>query len=197
MGELGDPTKVAALLTLLAPGFIILWFRTRVVEGATPDFKQQLFHFALASAAYYGLIAPLFHVSGAVILPTWLWSLLFYALVPMLIGLVVGWITEHDWEYSWAEKLGMHFSHRIPTAWDFRFSRLPENSFILVTLKDGRSVAGRMAEGSFAASAKDGRDLYIRELWEAREDGEWVRLEPARGLLICGEDIRYIEFFGD
>jgi hypothetical protein len=129
MGELGDPTKVAALLTLLAPGFIILWFRTRVVEGATPDFKQQLFYFALASATYYGLISPLFHVSGAVILPMWLWSLLFYALVPMLIGLAVGWITEYDWEYSWAEKLGMHFSHRIPTAWDFRFSRLPEGQF--------------------------------------------------------------------
>lgn len=51
MSELGDPTKVPALLALLAPGFIILWFRTRLLEGATPDFKQQVFYFAIVSAA--------------------------------------------------------------------------------------------------------------------------------------------------
>ena len=205
MNDLGDPSKVPALLALLAPGFIILWFRSRVAEGATPDFKQQLFLFALVSAAYYGLVAPLFHISGGVRLPMWAWSIFFYVGVPLVIGIGLGWVTENDWEYAWAEKMGMHFSHRIPTAWDFRFGRLPENTFILVTLKDGQAVAGRMTDGSFAASAKDGRDVYIGELWsapegeggEGEEEGEWTKLEPERGLLICGEDIRFIEFFGD
>jgi hypothetical protein len=197
MSELGDAKDLPALLALLAPGFIILWFRTRVLEGATPDIKQQLFYFAVVSAAYYGLVAPLFNVAGGVPLQSWLWSLLFYFLVPATIGIAVGLMTQRDWEYVWAEKIGMHFAHRIPTAWDFRFGRLPEGTYLLVTLKDGTTVAGRMGRGSFSASAKDGRDVYISELWDAPDDGgEWTKLEPERGMLICGDDIRHVEFFG-
>jgi hypothetical protein len=184
------------LLALLAPGFIILWFRTRVLEGALPEFKQQLFYFAVVSGAYYGAVTPIFNVQTGVALSSWIWSLLFYFLVPVALGLVVGWITQFDLEYWAAEKLRMHFAHRIPTAWDFRFSRLPPGSFLLVTLKDGATVAGRMQDGSFAASAKDGRDLYLAEIWTVPDTGVWKKLEPARGLLICGDDIRHIEFFG-
>jgi hypothetical protein len=196
MSDLGDPANVAALLALLAPGFIILWFRARVVEGTPPDFKRELFYFALASAAYYGAVAPLFRLDEGVALPLWLWSILFYFLIPILLGVVIGWITQYDLEYSWAEKLGMHFAHRIPTAWDFRFSRLPAGAFVLVTLKDGTTVAGRWAETSFASSAKDGRDIYIAEVWDNPDNGAWVPLDPPRGMLLCGGDIRYVETFG-
>ncbi|HEX8622387.1 MAG TPA: DUF6338 family protein [Allosphingosinicella sp.] len=196
MGDLGDPTKVPALLALLAPGFIILWFRMRLVEGSTPDFKRELFYFALASAAYYGAVAPLFSIESGVALPLWLWSILFYFATPAVLGILVGWVTQHDLEYSWAETLGMHFAHRIPTAWDFRFSRLAEGAFILVTLKDGTTIAGRWAETSFASSAKDGRDVYVAEVWDIPDSGAWVPLDPPRGMLLCGGDVRYIEIFG-
>lgn len=194
--EIKDAKDLPLFLALLAPGFIILWFRTRVVEGATPDFKKEVFYFALASAAYFGAVAPLFDVAGGVTLRPVVWNILFYVMVPVAIGIVVGWITERDLEYVWAETLGMHFAHRIPTAWDFRFTRLPGDTFILVTLKDGTSVAGRMSQGSFAASAKDGRDIYVNEVWNAPELGDWEPLTPERGMLISGDEVRYIEFFG-
>lgn len=196
MSELGDPAKVPALLALLAPGFIILWFRTRVLEGATPEIKQQLFYFAVMSGAYYAALTPIFHMEGGRPLSPWAWGLLFYFIVPVAIGLIVGWITQFDLEYRVAEKLGMHFAHRVPTAWDFRFGRLPPGSFVLLTLKDGSMVAGRMLEGSFAASAKEGRDLYLGEIWTVPATGPWEKLEPPRGLLISGDEVRYIEFFG-
>lgn len=198
MGDLGDPKDIPALLALLAPGFIILWVRSRVVEGATLEFTQQLFYFAMVSAAYYGLFGPLFHASWGIALPGSVWSLLFYFLVPLAIAIVVGRITQRGLEYVWTEKLGMRFSQRIPTAWDYRFGSIDEGTFVLATLKDGTTIAGRMAMGSYAASAKDGRDLYIAELWKAPDKGssDWTKLEPERGALICGDDIRYIEVFG-
>lgn len=194
--EIKDAKDLPLFLALLAPGFIILWFRTRVVEGATPDFKKEVLYFALASAGYYALVAPLFDVAGGVRLPAVLWNILFYFAVPVALGIVVGRVTERDLEYAWAEKLGMHFAHRIPTAWDFRFTRLPGDTFILVTLKDGTSVAGKMSEGSFAASAKDGRDIYVQEVWNVPDVGDWQPLTPPRGMLISGDEVRYIEFFG-
>jgi hypothetical protein len=196
MGDLGDPKDVPALLALLAPGFIILWFRTRVVEGTTPDFKQQLLYFALVSAAYYAVATPLFDIERGVTLPGWAWSLLFYFFVPVLLGIAVGRGTQRGTEYKIAGKLGMRFSHRIPTAWDYRFSDISTDTYVLATLKDGTTVAGRMKEGSFAASAKDGRDLYVAELWDITEAGDWTPADPARGMLLCGDDIRYVEFFG-
>lgn len=197
MEGLGDPKNVPALLALLAPGFIILWFRTRVAEGTTPDFKQQLLYFALVSAAYYAVATTIFDVAWGVALPDGVWKLLFYFGAPVLLGVAVGLGTQRGAEYWMAERLGMRFSHRIPTAWDYRFREFSTETFLLVTLKDGTLIAGRMKEGSFASSAKDGRDIYIAELWQIAADGQWSIAEPARGMLLCGDDIRYVEFFGD
>ena len=57
-------------------------------------------------------------------------------------------------------------------------------------------LAGRWAETSFASSAKDGRDIYIAEVWDNPDNGAWVPLDPPRGMLLCGGDIRYVETFG-
>lgn len=198
MSELGDPKDVPQLLLLLAPGFIILWLRSRVVEGRTLDFKEQLFHFALVSAAYYGLVGPLFHSPNGIVLSEWVWRLLFYFALPAALGGVLGYVTQNDLEYRFFDRLNLRLSHRIPTAWDYRFSRLAKGTFVLVTLKDGSSAAGRMAERSFAASSRDGRDIYIQEMWEVPAGGgAWTRAEPARGVIVCGEDIRFVEVYGD
>jgi Family of unknown function (DUF6338) len=198
MGDLGDPSKIPALLALLAPGFIILWVRSRVVEGPTVEFSQQLFHFALVSAAYYGLIGPLFHVSRGLALPAWAWSILFYFAVPAALAYGIGLITKRGLEYAITERLGIRFLNRIPTAWDYRFGEVDEATFVLATLKDGTTIGGRMAFGSYAASAKDGRDLYIAEIWRLpdTEGGDWIPVMPRRGALICGDEIRYVEFSG-
>lgn len=139
---------------------------------------------------------PSFDIERGLTLPGWVWSLLFYFFVPVLLGIAVGRGTQRGTEYRFARKLGMRFSHRIPTAWDYRFSDISTDTYVLTTLKDGTTVAGRMKEGSFAASAKDGRDLYIAELWDISEIGDWTPADPVRGMLLCGEDIRYVEFFG-
>jgi hypothetical protein len=73
-----------------------------------------------------------------------------------------------------------------------------EATFVLATLKDGTTIGGRMALGSYAASAKDGRDLYIAEIWALpdKEGEDWTPVTPRRGALIKGEEIRFIEFSG-
>ena len=198
MGDIGDPKDVPALLALLAPGFIILWVRSRVVEGPTLEFTQQLFHFALVSAAYYGFFGPLFRLPWGLPLPSWIWSILFYFALPLAIAYGVGLITKRGLEYDLTERLGMRFLNRIPTAWDYRFGEYNERTFVLATLKDGTTIGGRLVPGSYAASAKDGRDLYIAELWELPEEegGVWRPMESPRGALICGDEIRYVEFSG-
>lgn len=196
--EFKDAKDVPALLALLAPGFIILWVRSRVEEGRSLDFKEQLFGFALVSAGYYGLAGPLFHVPSGVRLSLWLWSLLFYFALPCALAYAVGLITRNGLEYRLSERLGIRFLSRVPTAWDYRFGAVDDTTFVLATLKDGTTLGGRLAPGSYAAAAKDGRDLYIAELWRLPGDdtGDWEPVTPAHGALICGDEIRYLEFSG-
>jgi hypothetical protein len=198
LDNLGDPEKIPALLALLAPGFIILWVRSRVTEGPMLEFSQQLFQFALVSGAYYGFAGPIFQVPWGPTLPPWAWNILSYFALPLLLAYAVGRFTKAGLEYRVTEWLGIRFLNRIPTAWDYRFASVDEATFVLATLKNDTKIAGRFAFGSYAASAKDGSDLYIAELWDLpeAEGDDWSPVNPPRGVLISSDEIRYVEFSG-
>ena len=192
-----DPANIPKLLILLVPGFLILWLRTRLVGGVKPEFKEQLFYFAVFSAGYYGLVRPLFEMEGGLDLPLWLWGVLFYLGMPVLIGVILGLIAYYELDYRLAAKLKLHLSHRLPTSWDYRFSRIKRGTFVLVTTKDGAMVPGRLTRGSCVAASRDGGDLYVGEAWTIPAGGgPWRKARPPRGVLIRGEDIRFVEIFG-
>lgn len=49
--------------------------------------------------------------------------------------------------------------HPVPTAWDYYFSK-QEEAWIIVTLKNGKTIYGKFSEHSFASSDAEERDLY-------------------------------------
>jgi hypothetical protein len=84
----------------------------------------------------------------------------------------------------------------LPTAWDYLFEGLTPDTFVLVTLLDGTQVAGKMTNNSFASSSKEERDLYIQEVWEIGKKGDqWTPLNPPRGILLCGKNIKFVEVY--
>lgn len=85
----------------------------------------------------------------------------------------------------------------IPTSWDYRFSKINEAEWVRVTLKDGTKIAGYFGANSFASSVESERDLYIEEMYYTDICESWERLIPSRGILIKGEEIKYIEFLGN
>jgi hypothetical protein len=53
-----------------------------------------------------------------------------------------------------------------------------------------------MGRSSFASSSTSERDLYLEEVWEMHGANKpWTRLEPVRGVLLCGKDIQRVEIF--
>lgn len=193
--NLPEPSNIRELISLLAPGFILLWVRSRVVAGPTPSFQERLVSYALASAGYFAAVSPLFFVSWGLQLPSWLWNLLHDFLVPLAIGILIAHGEQRGWQYKVAGRLGLKFSHHIPAAWDFTFSRVEVSTFVLVTMGDGSQIAGLMSGASFASSSKDERDLLLEEVFLITDDGPWKPAEPSRSILICGKDIRLVEIF--
>lgn len=190
-----DADNWTTLAMLLAPGFLILGIRARFKEGAVPDLKDRAVSYAAVSAVYYAALRPLFDVPWGVVLPGWGWAFLYYFVTPCLIGLAMVISDQQEWFYRQASRFGLRLTHHIPAAWDFAFSNLETGNFLLVRLRDGTEYAGRMGQRSFASSNGGERDLYLEEIWTVREDGPWEKVEPTRGVLLCGGDIQAVEIF--
>ncbi len=195
MSDLPSAVNVKEIISLFAPGMILLWARGRVQGGPTPDLQDRFIAYGIASTGYFAAVSPLFYIQSGFVLPHWFWIVLHYALLPLLLGWGVAFASQRGWEYSVAKRVGLQFSHHIPAAWDFAFSRIPKNTYVLATLADGSQVGGLMGSTSFASSSKDERDLLIEDIWRVDEKNEWERADPPRAALLCGSDIRYIEFF--
>lgn len=83
--------------------------------------------------------------------------------------------------------------HPVPTAWDYYFSKQKE-SWIIVTLKNGKTIYGKFSNHSFASSDAEERDLYIEKTYNIKEDMTWVEDDKSNGILIAKGEVETIEF---
>ncbi|MFN3775269.1 DUF6338 family protein [Sphingomonas parapaucimobilis] len=195
MADLPSAAELTKIATLLVPGLIILGIRTRFKEGAVAELKDRVVGYGVASATYYAVVAPLFHLSWGVELTPWLWALSHYYITPLFIGLAIVWFDQSEWFYTICSKAGFRLAHHIPAAWDYAFSKLSRGTFVWVKLNSGTEYAGKMGRSSFASSSTAERDLYLEEVWTIEDNGPWKRKEPKRGVLLCGKDIQRVEIF--
>lgn len=93
------------------------------------------------------------------------------------------------------EFAGFNSIHAIPTAWEWKFSTTTEQRWVIVTLKDGATVAGWYSSESFASSEGSDRDLYIEKVYTIQSGGAWVETPRTDGILILKDNIRTVEFF--
>ncbi|EHQ4639005.1 hypothetical protein U9F30_002746 [Salmonella enterica] len=66
----------------------------------------------------------------------------------------------------------------------------------MVTLKDGKKIAGKYGANSFASSAPEPEQIYLEEHWVLNDDGGLERPRVSTlGILILSKDIEHLEFF--
>lgn len=116
---------------------------------------------------------------------------------PLFLGLIFGFANQQQLVERGLAILGFRTLSGFPSAWDYKFSRIDEPLWVLVTLKDESQVAGRFGRKSFASSETSERDLYLEESYKLAEDNSWETVEGTSGILIKAEEIRYIEFLKD
>ncbi len=182
------------LLLLLVPGVIIDFVRALFVGRRTRTVGEAGLNFVVVSLLYYALMLPLiiWLVGGwGQLLDTigaW-YPLLFVG--PVLTGVFLGWSAQTDFFGKNARRMGVTVVHPMPTAWDRRFSTLRE-SWVIITLKDGRTVAGLFGARSVASSDPENRDLFVEKIYDLNGD-EWIDAGEKSALIMSGE-ISTIEF---
>lgn len=181
----------------LLPGFVI----KSVLDALTPPVRHNETKYFFSCLLYsivncaiwswaYILIAPMATNKSAVY---WLLLLSITIVGAAILAFLIGFIRQKEmveWLFS---KINVHKVHPIPTAWDYFFSK-QEKSWIIVTLKSGKTVYGKYSTESFASSDCEERDLYIEKNYSISEDMSWIEDEKSKGILISKDEIETIEF---
>lgn len=187
--------NLKAVIAALAPGLIILGIRQRFIAAPQPSFQDRALAYAGVSAIYYAMAHQFVAFCEAKLhVPPWTGDALEYVVLPALVGLLLGFTSANDVVDSALRKFGLAPIHQIPAAWDYAFSRLRGNTFVLVTLNDGSQVAGFFGKQSFASSSDKERDLLIEDVWVVNTRGPWTKPATEKSILLCGKDIRFVEF---
>jgi hypothetical protein len=201
------PTSEAALVIVLlaiAPGYIAAaaWARARTWKGPAGDLRTILQSLVL-SAVVQAVLVPLTVVWVVPIrdhlakypLRVTVWSLLAVLVVPAVLGLAAGAITDKLFDPAQDRVRGRFASFvngiipapTAPTIWDWLFvsDRVPKSGFLVVEFKDGARVAGAFAERSMALTSPEPHGLFLEREWQLDTEGNvYCELPGTRGLLV-------------
>lgn len=199
MPDFKSPENFYLILVFIVPGVIALFVRSKFITGRAPSTAENFLTFLVLSLIYYSFTIFFIQRALAVTSPWLAKSAIWILLVlvgPAIFGLVLGIAAQKEWGAWLANKFDLSIVHIIPTAWDWRFGRMPRDGmFAMVTLTNGDRVAGLFGTNSFASSDTDERDLYLEEEYVVNEKGQWEERPEKVGILIPAREIRYIEFW--
>lgn len=191
-------TTVFYTCIFLLPGFIIKNVLDVLIPPSRFNETKYLFscllysiiNFAIWSWAYSWLS------SFAEKSPTvYLFSILTVTIIgSSLIAFFIGVIRQTGFVEFIFSKTKIRKVHPIPSAWDYLFAR-QEESWVIVTLKSGRTIYGKYTTGSFASSDCEERDLFLEKTYTPNGDMPWKEDEKSNGILISKDSIEVIEFF--
>ncbi|WP_434311600.1 DUF6338 family protein [Hominifimenecus sp. rT4P-3] len=181
----------------LLPGFIIKSVMDTLVPPAKHNDTKYFFSCLLYSIVNCAIWSWAYILLGEnfeeQLIKYWVLLLVITVVGATLIAILIGSVKQKgiiEWLFS---KLRINKIHPIPTAWDYYFGR-QEESWIIVTLKSGRTIYGKYSVNSFASSDFEERDLYIEKTYTVNEGHVWIEDEKSKGIFISKEDIETIEF---
>jgi hypothetical protein len=198
---------VISVLVLVLPGFVIADLQRRRRASVAADSDWDLVLRALSYSLLLHLcVSPWTkcvvrkieggdwhdHLGALV-----LYGAVVLALLPALVGLVLNEIlvraersgaTLRLWHYA----LGARDARQ---SWDYIFQRLEQGRWLVVKLKSGRAIAGKLGSGSWVSRtpAPSGHDLWLQEVWSVDDFGQpGVMIEPRQGMWVSREEVEAI-----
>lgn len=181
----------------LLPGFIIKGVMDTLVppikHNDTKYFFSCLLYSIVNCAVWSWVYLLLYEISEEHPIIYWILLLTITVVGATLLAVFIGIIKQKGFIELLFSKMRINKIHPVPTAWDYYFSK-QEESWIIVTLKNGKTIYGKFSYQSFAASDPEERDLYIEKTYNIKEDMTWQEDEKSKGILVSKNEIETIEF---
>lgn len=123
------------------------------------------------------------------------WAALTIFVLPLVLGVLVGWLSTVWWIDWLLDKIGFGYIDRTPSAWDHAVKE-KRGKYVRVHLKDGKGkIAGVYSLKSLGSINARRPDLFLEEAWLLDEDGNFTEPIPnSSGVWIAHDIMGYVEF---
>lgn len=111
-----------------------------------------------------------------------------------LSGLIIGLLRKFELLRKMFANFSINIIHPVPTAWDYKFSTIGKEKWLIITLLNDKHLYGKFAYSSLASSDPVERDIYLEEVYTLNEDENWVKVDRTDGVWISTSNIKLIEF---
>ena len=192
--DIWDTNKLVLFIAFVIPGFVSLKTYELLFPSAPKESDKLLVDAVAYSSINYALLLwPIYEIETHEVRQSHPTAYVLFYVFVLLIAPIA-------WACALKKLRSTEFFQRSmphPTAkpWDFVFAQR-KPYWAIVTLKDGKKIAGRYDSASFASSAPAAEQLYLEENWVLNDDGGFdrPRTETA-GILILSSEIVTVEFF--
>ncbi|WP_157044649.1 DUF6338 family protein [Roseobacter sp. GAI101] len=179
-------------LSLLGPGFLIMFGRSRFLTGRMVSVASSIFEYLMVSSIYFAASFPIYKIIGS----NSYWSMFnFLFVLPLFVGFSLGLFAQKGIFRSLLARVGLNPVHSSPTAWDYVFGNREGSSWVVVKLFSGNEYYGVLGPASMASSDLKSRDIFLENT--CRDDFSFVEVDRKRGVWINESDIRAIEIIKD
>jgi hypothetical protein len=192
--DIWETNKLLLFTGFVIPGFISLKTYELLLPSAPKESAKQLIDAIAYSCINYGLLLwPIALMERGQLRTTHPGSYIAFYVFALLIA-PVGW--AFLFKYFRMTRLAREtLPHPTARPWDYVFGK-GTPYWVIVTLKDGKQIAGRYDTASFASSAPAPEHLYLEEAWVLNGDGGFERPRTdTAGIMVLAPDIVTIEFF--
>lgn len=193
--EIFESSKLFLFIVFAIPGFIAIKTYSLLCPNQDKDSTKLIIDAVTYSCLNYAILGPFIYMM--LFSKKWeficsFFTISFYAFVMIIFPAILAW--------GWLKLRNLDFfqknaPHPTPRAWDYVFAQR-KKFFILVTLADGKKLAGEYSEASFTSSFPEEPQIYLEKAWEVNSDDGFEReRNQSQGILIIAKDIQSIEFF--
>ncbi len=190
--DIWDIDKLLLFIAFVIPGFISIKTYELLFPAQAANSAEKIIDALAFSCINYALLLwPILFVEETALrvkCPNI--YVLFYVctlfVAPVLWVIIWKWIRERDFFQKMAP-------HPTEKPWDFVFGQ-KKTYWIVVTLKDGRKIAGMYGLNSFASSAPADEQLYLEQEWVLNDEGGFERpAQQTAGIIILASEITTVE----
>ena len=192
--DIWDINKLVLFVAFVIPGFVSLKAYEVLFLSSPKETASQLIDAIAYSCLNYAILFPVIYYvnrdgakdSHPILFAAFCSTVLFVA--PIVWVCLLKAIRVSKWLQRW-------LPHPTERPWDYVFGKkIPY--WVIVTMKDGKRIAGKYGYNSFSSCGASEEQIYIEETWELNADNGFERIrETTAGTLIVSTDIEYIEFF--
>jgi hypothetical protein len=192
--DIWETNKLLLFIGFVIPGFVSLKTYNLLVPSESKDSASQVMEAVAYSCVNYALlIGPIYWIDSIALWISHPGLYVAFCVIALLIA-PIGWALLYK-TLRETQFVRRAFPHPTAKPWDYVFGK-GDSYWMIVTLKDGRKIAGRYDTESFASSAPAREQLYLEETWVLNDDGGFERPRAdTAGIMILSDEMVTIEFF--